>query len=125
MLPFPASVVTFHTQGGSALCPAAAQFARVMQGTAGAGLPPGQKYPGAHSVALPALTDPAAHPYPGAALQGPLQDALPRPDVAPKTPAGQGRQEAVGEVTPGLGLKRPGAQVGAQVEGALAPVALL
>ena len=60
--PLPASVLTFHTHGGSALSPAAPQFPGVRQGMAGAGLPPGQKYPGEHSVALAGLTDPAAHP---------------------------------------------------------------
>ena len=44
-LPLPARVVTFHTQGGSALIPTPAQFTGVMQGMAGAGVPPGQKYP--------------------------------------------------------------------------------
>ncbi len=88
-LPLPASMLTFHTQGGSALNPAAPQFPGVMQGVAGAGLPPGQKYPGAHSVALAGLTDPAAHPYPGGALQAPLQAGLPSPAPTPYTPAGQ------------------------------------
>ena len=68
-LSLPASVEAFHTQGGSALSPAAAQFAALKQGTAGAGVPPGQKKPGAHSVAL-AAAEPAAHPKPGAAVQG-------------------------------------------------------
>ncbi len=87
--PFPASVLTFHKHAGSALSPLLPQFPGVMQGTAGAGLPPGQKYPGAHSVAFPALADPAAHPYPGGALHTPLQAALDSPSAAPKYPAGQ------------------------------------
>ena len=32
--------------------------------------------------------DPAAHPYPGAAVQLPLQAEVPRPGVAPYTPGG-------------------------------------
>ena len=94
-VPFPASVVTFHKHTGSALRPAAPQLAGVMQGVAGAGLPPGQKRPGAHCVALAALTEPAAHPKPGGALHGPLQEALARPGAAPNTPGGQGRQKAL------------------------------
>ena len=89
-LPLPARVFTFHTQGGSALSPTLAQFAGVMQGMAGAGLPPGQKYPTAHSVAFAGDTDPAAHPLPGAALQAPEQAALVRFTAAPKYPAAQG-----------------------------------
>ena len=82
-LPLPARVVTFHTQGGSALSPTPAQFAGVMQGVAGAGMPPGQKYPALHCVAFAGETDPAAHPLPGAALQGPEQVALVRLSAAP------------------------------------------
>ena len=89
LLPLPASVLTFHTQGGSAASPGAAQFTGVRQGVAGAGLPPGQKYPGAHSVALAGEVEPAAHPYPGGALQAPLQLALSSPAPTPYTPAGQ------------------------------------
>ena len=82
-LPFPARGVTFHTPGGSALSPAPAQFAGVKQGMAGAGVPPGQKYPTAHRVAFAGETDPAAHPLPGAALQAPVQLPLDSPAEAP------------------------------------------
>jgi hypothetical protein len=41
--------------------------------------------PALHTAAV-GLTDPATHAYP--AVQLPLQDALVRPDVAPKVPAG-------------------------------------
>ncbi len=71
----PAIVVTFQTQGGSAARPLAAQLPGVAQGVAGAGLPPGQKWPSAHSAGVGA-TDPAGHPYPAAALHGPLHVAL-------------------------------------------------
>ena len=81
--PLPARVVTLHTQGGSALSPTTAQFAGVMQGVAGAGVPPGQKNPTAHNVAFAGDTDPAAHPLPGAALQAPEQVALVRFTAAP------------------------------------------
>ena len=83
MLPFPAKVVTFHTHGGSALSPATTQFAGVRQGVAGAGVPPGQKYPTVHFVAFAGDTDPAAHPLPGAALQGPVQVPFESPAEAP------------------------------------------
>ena len=83
VLPFPARVVTFHTQGGSALSPTPAQFAGVKQGVAGAGVPPGQKYPTLHRVAFAGDTDPAAHPLPGAALQAPVQLPLDSPAEAP------------------------------------------
>ena len=82
-LPLPARVVTFHTQGGSALSPTPAQFAGVRQGVAGAGVPPGQKCPTTHCVAFAGDTDPAAHPLPGAALQAPVQVALVRFTAAP------------------------------------------
>jgi hypothetical protein len=81
--PFPARVVAFHTQGGSALSPTPAQFAGIRQGVAGAGVPPGQKYPTAHCVAFAGDTDPAAHPLPGAALQAPEQVPLESPAEAP------------------------------------------
>ena len=81
--PFPARVVTFHTQGGSALSPTPAQFEGVMQGMAGAGVPPGQKYPTLHRVAFAGDTDPAAHPLPGTALQGPLQVEVEAPPLSP------------------------------------------
>jgi hypothetical protein len=58
------------------------------QGSAGAGLPPGQKNPFWHCVALAALVLPAAQPAPGAALQLPLQAAEVRPAALPYTPAG-------------------------------------
>ena len=83
VLSLPARVVTFHTQGGSALSPTPAQFAGVIQGMAGAGVPPGQKYPTLHSVAFAGETDPAAHPLPGAALQAPVQLPLDSPAEAP------------------------------------------
>ncbi len=70
-------------QGGSALSPATAQFAGTMQGVAGAGEPPGQKYPTKQSVALVGDTDPAAHPLPGRAVQAPLHAALVRFTAAP------------------------------------------
>ena len=79
----PARVVTLKTHAGSALSPTTAQFAGVMQGMAGAGVPPGQKYPTAHCVAFAGETDPAAHPLPGAALQAPEQVALVRFTAAP------------------------------------------
>ncbi len=62
------------------------------QGSAGAGLPPGQYSPGAHCVALAALVLPAAQPAPGAALQLPEHAAVARPGALPYTPAGQGLQ---------------------------------
>ena len=80
--PFPASVLTFHTQGGSAASPTAPQFARIMQGVAGAGVPPGQKCPSGHCTGV-ALVDPARHPNPGAALQAPLHVAAVRPVALP------------------------------------------
>ena len=83
LLPLPARVVTFHTQGGSALSPTPAQFAGVMQGMAGAGVPPGQKYPTAHCVAFAGETDPAAHPLPGTALQGLVQVEVEAPPLSP------------------------------------------
>ena len=82
-LPLPARVDTFHTQGGSALSPTPAQFTGVMQGMAGAGVPPGQKVPATHCVAFAGETDPAAHPLPGAALQAPVQLPLDSPAEAP------------------------------------------
>ena len=83
VLPFPARVITFQTQGGSALSPTPAQFAGVMQGMAGAGVPPGQKYPTAHCVTFAREMDPAAHPLPGAAVQAPVQLPLESPAEAP------------------------------------------
>ena len=60
------------------------------QGSAGAGLPPGQKRPSAHCcVALAALVEPAAQPKPGGAAQAPEQAALASPGAAPYVPAGQ------------------------------------
>ena len=89
-LPLPARVDTFHTQGGSALSPTPAQFAGVIQGVAGAGVPPGQKYPTAHWVALAGDTEPAGHPKPGRAVQVPLHAARVRFTTAPKYPGGHG-----------------------------------
>ncbi len=83
VLPLPARVVTFQMQGGSALSPATAQFAGTMQGMTGAGVPPGQKYPTAHLVALPGDMDPAAQPLPGVALQGPVQVEVKAPPLSP------------------------------------------
>ena len=77
-------------QDGSALNPATAQFEGVMQGVAGAGVPPGQKYPTAHWVALAGDTEPAGHPLPGRAVQVPLHAALVRFTTAPKYPGGHG-----------------------------------
>ena len=82
-LPLPARVVTFQKQPGSAFSPTPAQFAGVMQGVAGAGVPPGQKCPTGHRVAFEGDTDPAAHPLPGAALQAPEQLPLESPAEAP------------------------------------------
>ena len=82
-LPLPARFVTFHTQGGSALSPISAQFAGVMQGIAGAGVPPGQKYPALHREVFAGETDPAAHPLPGAELQAPVQLPLDSPAEVP------------------------------------------
>ncbi len=81
--PLPAKIVAFHTQKGSALSPVTAQLAGTMQGIAGAGVPPGQKFPAAHSVALAWDTEPAAHPVPGAPLQAPEQVGLERFTAAP------------------------------------------
>ena len=53
---------------------------------------PAREYcPAAHVEAV-GDTLPAAHAYP--AVQGPLQDALDRADVAPKVPAGHGEVQA-------------------------------
>ena len=90
----------------------------------GAGLPPGQKAPGGQSTEAFAV-EPAAHPCPGGAAQGPLQAAVVRFWEAPNTPAGQGRgagepagqkapsghgTHAVAAVALGLGLKEPAGQ---------------
>ena len=83
VLPFPARVDTFHTQGGSALSPTPAQFAGVRQGMAGAGVPPGQKYPTLHRVAFAGDMDPATHPLPGKALQAPVHLPLDSPAEVP------------------------------------------
>ena len=61
-LPLPASVLAFHTHGGSAVIPTASQREGTKQGVAGAGVPPGQYSPARHSVALEALVEPAAQP---------------------------------------------------------------
>ena len=84
LLPLPAKVLTFHTQGGSADKPTALQSEGVMQRMAGAGVPPGQKKPRAHGVVeFVGDVDPAAQPKPGAALQAAVQVALVRPVEAP------------------------------------------
>ena len=62
------------------------------QGSTSAGLPPGQKNPGSHSVAL--VVEPAAQPAPGSALQTPEQADEVRPAALPNTPAGQMLQAA-------------------------------
>ena len=64
------------------------------QGSAGAGVPPGQYSPGWHCVALAALVLPAAQPDPGSALQLPEHSEVVRPGVLPKVPAGQRLQTA-------------------------------
>ena len=94
------------------MSPGTLQADRGKQGVAGAGVPPGQKVPAAHCVALLGEVEPAAQPAPGAAVQLPLQAALPWPGVAPYTPGGQGLHT----VAPGR-EKVPGGQ--------LAQVALL
>ena len=63
-LPFPANVVTFQMQGGSALSPTPAQFAGVIQGMAGA-VPPAQYDPTGHCV-----SNPFTQEYPGAGAEG-------------------------------------------------------
>ena len=62
------------------------------QAVTGAGLPPGQKLPAGHCVALVALVLPAAQPAPGAALQAPEHAAVARPGALPKVPAGHALQ---------------------------------
>ena len=81
--PFPAKVVTFQKQGGSSLIPAAPQFAGVKQGMAGAGVPPGQKLPGAHCKALAGEVEPVGQPLPGRAVQGPVQVGVEAPALLP------------------------------------------
>ena len=88
-LPLPARVEAFHTHCGSALRPVVLHSEGTAQGVAGAGVPPGQKWPTGHTTGV-ALVEPARHPKPGAALQVPLQVALVRFTEAPKEPAGQG-----------------------------------
>ena len=51
--------------------------------------PPGQKLC-AGQITPPALVDPAGHPHPATAVQGPEQAGVVSPGVAPKRPAGQG-----------------------------------
>jgi hypothetical protein len=78
----PASVLTFHTHGGSALSPTVLHSAGVRQGVAGAGVPPGQKCPMGHCTGV-ALVAPARHPKPAGALQAPLHVAAVCPPVVP------------------------------------------
>ena len=60
-----------------------------LQGSAGAGVPPGQKLPTGHGCSAAALTDPAGHPHPGGPLQLPLQAGVLLCGAAsPKVPAG-------------------------------------
>ncbi len=89
------------------------------QGSAGAGLPPGQKSPGWHCVALAGEVEPAAQPAPGAAVQAPLQAEVVRPAALPYTPAGQRLQTEAPAPE-----KRPG-EHGTQEALEAAPVAAL
>ena len=84
-LPFPASVLTFQpiSQLGSAVRPEEVHNERTVQGIAAAGVPPVQKNPGLHKVAFAKEVDPAIHPYPGAAVQGPEQVKEVKPVEAP------------------------------------------
>ncbi len=86
-----------------------AQAVAGVQGSAGAGLPPGQYVPGRHCVALKALMLPSAQPAPGAALQLPLQAGEARPAALPYTPAGQGLHDvdpfAAAKVPTGHGMQ--------------------
>ena len=77
------------------------------QGSRGAGLPPGQKVPGWHCVALAALVLPAAQPKPGAAVQAPEHAGEARPGALPYTPVGQGLHNLaeVEKVPTGQGLQ--------------------
>ena len=73
------------------LSPTTGQAVAGEQGVTKAGVPPGQKAPTGQAVPA-ALVEPAAHPNPGVAVQGPEQAGLARPEVLPKTPTGQGAQ---------------------------------
>ncbi len=65
------------------------------QGSAGAGLPPGQKLPTGHgALALAALVEPAAQPKPGGAAQAPEQAEVASPGEAPNKPAAHVLQAA-------------------------------
>ena len=90
VLPFPATVLEFHpmSQLGSAVKPEEVHKKGTVQGIAAAGVPPVQKNPGLHRVAFVKEVDPAIHPYPGAAVQGPEQVKEVKPVEAPKYPAG-------------------------------------
>jgi hypothetical protein len=85
-LPFPANVLTFQPklQLGSAVNPEVVHKEGTEQGVAAAGVPPGQKYPGLQKVAFAKEVDPAIHPYPGEAVQGPEQVKEVKPVEAPK-----------------------------------------
>ena len=89
------------------------------QGSAAAGLPPGQTNPVWHCVALKGDVEPAAQPAPGGALQLPLHAGEERPAALPYTPAGHKLQAAAPAPE-----KRPG-EHGVQVEFEAAPVAAL
>ncbi len=84
-LPLPANVLTFQPQlhVGSAVKPEVVHNEGTVQGIAAAGVPPGQKYPGLHKVAFAKDVDPAIHPNPGAAVQGPEQLKEDKPGEAP------------------------------------------
>jgi hypothetical protein len=113
-IPLPDRVVTVQTQYGSALSPSTLHSDGVLQGTAGAGVPPGQKKPAAQVEGV-ALVDPAAQPCPGAALQTPEQAGSARLTLDPKRPAAQG----MGAPAP-AGHQLPSGQPW-QVEGKEAP----
>ncbi len=78
-------------QDGSSDKPVVSQFFGTVHAFINAGLPPGQKNPGAHSTTSAGLIDPAAHPRPGAAVHALLQAGVESPCAAPKYPAGQGK----------------------------------
>jgi hypothetical protein len=81
-------VAVTHAQGGSAVRPLAPHSAGVVHGSAGAGVPPGQKNPRAHSEAL-LVVEPAAQPKPRGATHAPLQEGEVSPSAAPKKPGAQ------------------------------------
>ncbi len=69
-------------EAGSAVRPEGVHREGTRQGVAGAGVPPGQKFPTAHSNGVE-VVEPAAQPQPGGALQAPLQAGVPRLGEAP------------------------------------------